>query len=143
MPTIRPWPEPQRAGTRMRSASGVPLIVEHSRRRTRGRGGGGGDLHHMVGAEEGHPMRDDRNPTMQTPRALQAFRWGADAVIIRRPLSAAAEVKLARAIAQETAEAVASFPRGDFAPPVEVMRLLRMPRYYSQRVVEARARLTP
>ena len=72
-----------------------------------------------------------------------AFRLGEDAVIVRRHLSGAAQARIAKAIAQETAEEVASSPRGSGAPPPAILRCLRQLRWYSQRVVEARARLTP
>jgi hypothetical protein len=91
-------------------------------------------------------MRDDRNPTLPPQHVLRAFPvdlGDAEVLIRHRTLTPDAHAMIAKAIAQETAAAAASFPRGAGAPPMEVMRTLRMPRWYSQRVVAARKRLTP
>jgi hypothetical protein len=74
------------------------------------------------------PMRD-RNPTLPPPHVLRAFpKHLPIQPRCRINFSTERIARIAREIAEETANEVASFPRGTNAPPADLLRALRRPR---------------
>jgi hypothetical protein len=68
------------------------------------------------------------NPTCPSPHVRAALRRWAPTEPVEprhRSLSASGMERIARRLARRTAAEVASFPRGDHAPPIHVLRALR------------------
>jgi hypothetical protein len=85
----------------------------------------------------------DHNPTMPPRHVLRALPRRPERIRPReRYLSAEGMARNATEILARAAEEMASFPRGDHAPPEHILLALRQPRWVRERLMEQERRFS-